>query len=306
MKDNTGVEIARFRKRVQDDFAQRNFGALEALAGKIIKEKSLFDTGSWKIVQFHSAITPDSDNSDADYWKWYDDRIRDWEAKYPESITARTVHIDYLTSYAWSARGGEFAYKVKAEAWPVFAERLAQAKDQITIASKLEQHSPMFWYAGFNVALGQGWSKEETISWFETVKSAYPDFWGIDYVMAGYLQPKWYGKEGEWEQFLLAEINRPGGLREEGYARIAFAMRNHFSNVFKESKIQWPLVRKGFLQARARYPRSQLLLNQFAFMAYLAQDRETASALFKGIGFDAKMEVWNTMEAFEQARIWAN
>ena len=40
--------------------------------------------------------------------------------------------------------------------------------------------------------------------------------------------------------------------------------------------------------------------------AFFWRPNYMVSALFKEIGVDANMEVWYTMEAFEQARIWAN
>lgn len=302
--DAIGNEMGQFNNGVWDDFENRKWDALEELAGRIIAEQSKFGNGSWKIAQFHWAITPSGvPNTN---WKWYEEHIKDWEAKYPRSVTARVAHVKFLTAYAWDARGTATADKVKDSSWPLFEDRLAQAYDQLVIAIKLNQKSPVLWFAGFDVALGQGWSKESTLNWFRTAKAAYPDFWGMDAAYFNYLLPRWYGESGEWEKLALSEIHRPGGLGEEGYARSVLLMERYYTNVFKESKAEWPLVKEGFLQMRARYPDSQLVLNQFAFVAILAEDRETAIPLFKEIGVHADPGVWESVAAFKENRSWVN
>ena len=302
--DAIDEEMAQFNRDAWNSFEHRRFGELEAVAAQAIKERAIFGTGSWKITQLHWAITPPSEG--AINWKWYDEHIRDWEAKYPQSVTAHIVHAQYYTAFAWNARGGEDSDKVKPDAWPLFEERLGEANKQLAIASRLAQKSPMFWHAGFTVALGQGWPKEAAIKWFKAAKEAYPDYWGFDAALYQFLLPRWYGEEGEWEKMALEEIKRPGGLAEEGYARAVLGMEMYHKNVFKETKADWQIVKTGFLQMREKYPTSKLILNQFAFVAILAEDRQTAMPLFKEIGVHPDPGVWGSVAQYKDNRNWVN
>ncbi|MGA7723636.1 MAG: hypothetical protein WCA95_00035 [Opitutaceae bacterium] len=295
-------EVTQFTKQVWNDFEDRKWDALEDLAAKSIADQSKFGNGAWKIAMLHYAIAPSGvPNTN---WSWYEEHIKDWERKYPRSVTARVEHVRFLTAYAWDARTTAEADKVKESAWPVFADRLAQAHEQLAIALKLGQRSPALWYAGFDVALGEGWPKKVTFAWFQAAKAAYPDYWIIDNTYYNYLLPRWYGEEGEWERIALAEIHRPGGTGEEGYARNVLQMERYYTNVFKETKVEWPLVKEGFQKLLQRYPDSQLILNQFAYAAVLAEDRETAIPLFKQIGVHADPGVWGSPADFKANRSW--
>lgn len=304
--DAVSDEVGQFNRGVRNDFASERFDKLEAVASEIIVERSRFGTGSWKIVQFHWAITPS--RTAGTHWDWYEAHIRDWEEKFPLSVTAHIAHARFLTAYAWVAQGADpddaDASNIKVSAQPLFSERMAEANEQLTIAGQLELKSPEFWFTGLDVALGQGWPKQVTKAWFDAGKAAYPDFWGLDPGYFHYLLPSWYGEAGEWERAALEEIHRPGGLGLEGYARSVFRMERYYVNVLGDSTAEWPLVREGYFQMRKRYPDSQLLLNNFALMAVLAEDRETGVPLFKKIGVHADPSVWASVAEFKQYRTW--
>jgi hypothetical protein len=304
--DAIGNESGQFNRGVRNDFASERFDKLEAVASQIIVERSRFPTGSWKIVQFHWAITPS--RAPGTHWDWYESHFKDWEEKFPLSATAHIAHARFLTAYAWAAQDSDpdnnDASNIKEFAQPLFSERMAQANEQLTIAGQLDQKSPEFWFTGLDVALGQGWSKQATKAWFNAGKAAYPDFWGMDASYFHYLLPGWHGQPGEWERAALEEIHRPGGLGLEGYARNVLKMELYYVNVLRDSTAQWPLVREGFFQMRKRYPDSQLLSNEFALMAVLAEDRDTGAPLFKKIGIHADPNVWSSVAEFKQYRAW--
>lgn len=302
-EDAIGNEVLAFNQLVRMAFENERFGALEKIATQALEEKARFGNGSWKIVQFHWAIIPPDLDSNTD-WKRFDELTQKWEAKYPESITARVQRILFLTQYAWAAQGAKSA-KVKPEASPLFESRLADAKIELVAAKGLAQKSPMLWEAGFTVALGQGWSKEDAVAWYYEGQASEPGFWDLENQLTCYLLPRWYGKEGEWEAFALYECNRKGSLGEEGYARTVAVMARYYDNIFRKSRVQWPLVKKGFDQLRARYSKSLYILNQYASLAVQAMDRPTAILLFDEINGRADPQVWPTIDKFEAARDWA-
>lgn len=299
--DDIQAEIGHFKHDVRADFGSENFGALETLSAQLIADKARFDNGSWKIYQFHAALEPTVRGSE----DAMDARIQKWEAQYPLSVTARIAHVMLFTDYAWEARGGGWASEVTPQGMQLFSERLVKANDELTAARRLDQKSPMLWGAGLVVALGQGWSKDDAMEFYNEGKAFEPSFWNLDVRMATFLLPRWYGESGEWEKLAEDEIGRSGGLGEEGYARTVFAMAGYHKNVFKETRARWTLARKGYLLMRERYPNSKAVLSEFAFLAVEAGDKPLARSLFKEFDGHGDPGVWRTLEYLQQCEQWA-
>ncbi len=294
-KDPIDTEIAKFRAQVHRSFTEDNFAELEQLSAQLVREKSRFGDGFWKIYHFHDALKLANSKSD-DVWAAREARIERWEAQYPASIAARVVHIGFLTDYAWRARGSAYADKVKADAWGPFENRLAQAYILYQAALKFEERSPMLWYAGQTIALGQGWPVEEVMKSFAAAKASEPEFWHYDDEITYFLLPRWYGSDGDWERFAEAEMQRKDGLGAEGYARSVFDLRYYYQNIFKETRAQWPLVKQGFLLLHKKYPDSKVLLNEYAYLACVAEDRPSAREAFDEMNGQANSWVWSKVK----------
>jgi hypothetical protein len=305
-KDAIDDEISQFRHVVLTDFRNEDFTALETLSSQLIAEKARFKNGSWKIFQFHSALKLAKNASDGS-WNGWKARIQRWENQYPQSVTARIAEIMFLTDYAWNARGGEYVDKVKESAWPIFNNRLAEAHKVLDAAGKLTQKSPMLWSAGLVVAVGQGWPKDETVRFYNEGKIFEPEFWNLDINISYYLLPRWYGEGEEWERFAQREIERKGGLGAEGYARTVFATGScYYKNIFQECHANWELLKKGFAQMHDHYPESKQILDEYAFLAVQAGDRNLARRIFKDLNGEGDPAVWRTEEYFRSCVLWAN
>lgn len=65
-------------------------------------------------------------------------------------------------------------------------------------------------------------------------------------------------------------------------------------------------MREGFTELDHAFGASNNRLNEACFLAALADDRETAKALFDRIGEDADLSVWKYQANFNGYRAWAN
>jgi hypothetical protein len=291
-KDAVEKAIDGFKEIVLGRLEGGRFDELEVLSAHIIREKSLFGDGSWKILRFHEALELPA-VAPEEKWRVREGDIVKWEARFPGSVTARTVHIGFLVSYARHARDPGSALSARDVAGSPLAERLARASDLFQTAGKLDEKSPMLWFEGQRVALLQGWPATDVLSGFYEAKRAEPGFWHYDGQVAEFLLPSWYGKDGDWEKLAEAEIQRSDGLGVEEYARTVYEMSARYKDVFKDSRAGWALVKEGYGAMVQKYPDSRKLLNQFALLAVLADDVPEAHEAFRAMGGQADPSVWS-------------
>jgi hypothetical protein len=297
-------EMVAFRNETRQLYNNRNFEKLETRADDVRSSKAKFDNGEWILTHFYSSLACQKDEPES-MWQLHEKIHKDWEEKFPQSITAKTAHADFLAEYAWHARGTGYANEVTDDGWRLFAERLESARTLLADAKNLSPKCPVTYQVEMTVALGQSWKKEEFARLFEEAKALEPTYFPFDLAQAKFLMPRWHGELGDWETAAEKEINRPGGLGLAGYARVATHLRGYYDDFFSESKASWEKTQLGFEQLRKDYPKSAEILNQYARMACAANDRATAKRLFEEIGNKVITDVWGSRRRFNEMRKWA-
>jgi hypothetical protein len=298
-------EIYKFRISVRQAYNQSRLDELEATAADLRRKKEVFGNGSWKIAQFYSAFACREDEP-ASMWKLHEQIHQAWVKAKPASVTARVALADFLTEYAWDARGSDFADSVTEEGWRLFGQRLAAAKEVLREASNLPEKDPYWPMVALVIARGQGWKTADTDALVEEATVAEPTFWGYHIERATSLLPRWHGAPGDWEQYANKMADRPNGLGDELYARIVVNMAGYHDNVFKTSKASWPRTRNGLQIMRQKYPRSLEILSNSAWMAALKEDRPLAKELFDQLGSSYLASVWRKPERFVHIKHWAD
>lgn len=110
-----------------------------------------------------------------------------------------------------------------------------------------------------------------------------------------YNAPKWGGSAQAIEDFARAAVGRTRKTEGEGmYARIYWyaAQSQYHDQLFSQSKVDWPTMKRGIHDVLARYP-DAWNLNNFARFACLAGDRAEAQALAARVGDIPDADVWN-------------
>ena len=296
-------ELIQFRRETRQLYNNRKFAELEAVADRVRSGKERMPDGDWKIYHFYDSLQCRDDEPES-MWKIHDEIHKAWEKQFPQSITARVAHADFLTTYAWQARTAQVATKVTEEGWRLFRERLGEARTVLDQAKSLSPSCPMWWHVRQKVALGQSWPLAEYNALFKEAKAFEPEFFRYDFSRAKYLLPRWLGEPGDWEKAALDQIPLQGPTGSEIYARVVCEMESYHQNVFQESAASWRKARKGFDDLRAHYPASVEILNRYCRMSYIAGDRDLAKKLFGEIGANKASNVWYRNE-FERAKAWA-
>jgi len=124
---------------------------------------------------------------------------------------------------------------------------------------------------------------------------------------ANYLEPKWYGTEGEAEAF-AEQISRRLGGKEGDFVYFEIASLLNCPPCGTGSpgfKLSWPRVKDGYSAMERLYGTSNVKMNRFAFMAVKAGDQSTAKEIFSAIGEKWDRPTWRREVEFITARDWA-
>jgi hypothetical protein len=274
---------------------------------KLRDSKERFAGGAWKFFSAYCAISLDESASDTE-WNEHFATLEAWTNARPESITARVALANAFNSYAWKARGDDWASEVKEEGWQLFAERLGKAMRVLNEARSLKEQCPYMWSVLLQTELGTQTDRRIFDATFKQAVAAWPDYPPFYQHRAWYLLPRWNGEEGEWEADLAKSADQLGG--EAGdilYARVVWCMHQSkmFSNVFKENQLSWPRADRGFEAMEKQFPASLPALSEHAYLAALAEDGATTKKCFALIRGRIELSIWHTRQKFLQCTDWS-
>src|SRR5207247_7634526 len=119
---------------------------------------------------------------------------------FPQSITEPVVRARAWTDYAWDARGGGYAYTVTKEGGRQFQLRMSRAREILEEAARLPVRCPNWYGVMQEVALAQGWDREEYSHLLSEAAKAEPNYYYYYANAARFLLPRWYGRPGVWER----------------------------------------------------------------------------------------------------------
>jgi hypothetical protein len=265
--------------------------------------------GVWRLFDFYDALTnPYSHPHETDLdWTAHIEIIKRWNSLHPESATARIALAGSYVNYAWFARGHGYSDTVSQNGWDLFTERFQLAKTTLLEAARLKDKCPYWFELMQMIALAEGWDKPFEKEIFEKSTAFEPTYYHFYREYANYLQPKWYGEEGEAEAFAEQISDHVGG--DDGdiiYFEIASLLACQCQSTKTSlDGLSWPRIQHGYIALRQHYGVSNLKMNRFALMAYSSDDKLDANKAFAAIGEDWEHTVWKNQQTFEDAKTWA-
>jgi hypothetical protein len=298
-----------YASQIKQYFSQGNFDQLEKIVHEARQGKGRVLGGTWKLAAFYDAIyaTYIRENADESDWKVYLDSLKQWVAAKPESAAARISLAEAYVSYGWAARGTGYANTVSSKGWELYNERVAMGAATLAEAARLKEKCPYWYEAMQTVSLSQGWDKAQARELLEVAVAGEPDYYHYYREFAFFLQPKWYGDEGEAEAFTAEVADRVGGPRGDivyfELASLGSCQCNSEKNALQN--MSWPRIKQGYAALEQQYGVSSLKRNRFASMAVKAGDKQAAREAIIAIGAEWEKEVWISSEKFESAKTWA-
>jgi hypothetical protein len=278
------------------------FEELDAQARQLRETKARFTDGSWKLYAFYEAFSPENVKENTGKLDAVLSATHQWVEKRPDSVSARVALARALVDEAWRIRGDGYASSVQDRSWELIAERAQQAAEILSISRGRPETYPEWSECRMRLAFLQPMDRSEYDQLFDAAIAVEPDYYGFYSSRAHYLLPRWNGNDGEWEADLASRTVRRPAI----YARTVAAMHDSFTNVFKESRVSWPVVKQGYEEQLKAYPESLQLRSAFCFMSILADDRAQAARLFDTIGPRVDLTIWRSREKFLDGWIWAH
>ncbi|HTS38454.1 MAG TPA: hypothetical protein VMH04_22460 [Candidatus Solibacter sp.] len=292
-----------YQNAIAELLKEKKFKDLDCLANEARAGKTRFSGGAWKLRQLYIGLdSPRPGHPTEVEWKAHMKLIENWKDSYPKSVTAPIALAESYVSYGWAARGTGYSDDVSQSGWKLFGQRAAKAKQILNDAAVGGVKCPDWYIAMQLVSRAEGWPLEQARDLFLKAAKFEPGYQYYYRVFAGYLQPKWSGKEGDAARFAEEWADRIGG--EAGdllYYQIAEVIVcacadpefGHFS---------WARAQKGFAALEKTYGPSLVSVNAFALMATKNTEWVLADTEFKRIGDQWVKDTWTSEQWFNQMR----
>ena len=309
LKGNIYIEQGEFGP-VVTLLAEEKFEDLEQIASRLREEKSRSSTAEWQLSNFYMYLSdtwpvPESSKEDS-----LQNLINRWIELKPESITPRIVLAKAYVSLAWEARGTGFSDTIMPEMQKRFDENLKMAEKVLLEAENLKDKDPELYNTLMIANFGLGKRPSDVEPIFLKGIGVEKGYHALYLTMANYLQPKWFGGQGEIEEFADKAVNLTREQEGESlYAIVAQVAIPKYSeanpDAFLKFNFSYDRIKKGFEDILQKYPKSDYYLNTYCFVAAIHKDKDTATHLFEEIGANWNQRAWCFESHYKKYYDWA-
>ncbi|MCA9800945.1 MAG: DUF4034 domain-containing protein [Cyanobacteria bacterium HKST-UBA02] len=264
--------------RVKDILLKEDFAALDKLASEFRSSKQMLSSGVWYlddlILEIDNLPYFDFD----DNYKARVALLKKWTKQHPDSNLALCARAKVLKSFAWKARGDNYANEVTEEGWKKFHARIAEGIKALDLAKS----KTVEWYSTRqSLAVGEDIERAKYDELVAESQKLYPDHDLVVWQKAHWLQPQWNGEGGEVDKYMKAEADKRGGTDGDIlYARTAWGLNKSAFNLFEVADPDWDRVKRGFTALEKKYPDSPALRGELVILAMMKNDEETAASAF--------------------------
>ena len=290
------------KDKASDLFKKGDYKGLETVVSLV---KGGFDIRESypALAGFYDAFYIDGKQSEEE-WQEQRKKLEEWLSEIPDSLTARIVLSDWYVSYGWKARGSGEADTVTPEGWRLLRERVAEAERVLKGVPPEKIDDPEYYNRWLWVGIGGGLSVDEMNRYFDKGVELAKDYYGLYKTKAYYLLPRWYGREGDWEQFLKESADAfPVEKGDVFYAHLAREQAHFYGETFFDTcDVDYARIKRGYLLEAGHERPGSNNSSDFCYLAAIYGDKETAVKLFLELGDDANIPSFGTRDDFLRLR----
>lgn len=253
---DSAEQIAKWEAKGRALMAAQKWDEIEKTAAQLQVSQTAAVDGTPDLSAFFDGVCEQKPN-----FATHARRIAAWLKAKPASPLARAAQIELWTDEAWRARGNGFADSITPEGTKRMDECLGRAAALVEALmlkpAKNSFDSPLIFRTLLNWGQLAGIGREGLDAIYAQASQLFPNYQSLHSVRANALLPRWYGEEGEWEQWAKT---RADGLKGEAgdifYARIVMRLAENHGNIFDETKADYPRATRGLEALLARNPNS--------------------------------------------------
>ncbi|MCC6489667.1 MAG: right-handed parallel beta-helix repeat-containing protein, partial [Candidatus Hydrogenedentes bacterium] len=306
----------------------KEFAPLEAIVKRLRDEKTRFPSGEWQLPFFYEWLSDAGQFMEGESEVRFFKMIDAWKAAYPDSLTWRMVLCKAYQQRAWGYRGSGYSYTVTEEGWKGYHDYLDRAWKVLEECSKIEPKDPEYFQVRAELVMEAPPSSESSTTTLTGVivrtlfSSLFSDpektpfvkgvafeplYYPLYYERTRALLPRWGGSREAMLAFAEKSADDTAKLAGDTlYAVIATKVKAWESNEnFLAYGFSWPRIQKGYDRILQDFPDSWWRLSWYCWLACVYEDNAVAATLFKKIGDNWDIEVWDTEPRFTAYRKWA-
>lgn len=271
-------------EQVKRAFSARDFAKLNAMAREFRTRRSRTPSGTWKLSWFYRGMSIATEQKEGACSKEAFPVFEDWKKADPSQPTPYIAQAAILTNYAFCVRGGRLGHEVPDEAWPVFYEHIAAARQVLEANEKVASVDPQYYaeMIGISTAEGSwGWSLKSLLD--EAVAKE-PYYYDIYFRAVRYYLPQWNGDRGDIHWLGNYAVDQTEqGEGKAAYARVMWTLDEVKGADLTE--MDWPTAKLAMEDVLRTFPDNWNAVN-FARISCRMNDSEAAARFFERVSSD--------------------
>lgn len=295
---------------VHKAWVKKDFKKLEAWAQEYGVKGSRTSDGYSPLMAFYQGISDGFNNCAKTHqksekeWLYQEERLKEWQNAYPDSLAAKLALAFFTTNYAWHARGNGYANTVGDSDWARFNERIESARNQLEAIASPCENNPAWYDAMLSIALAQAWPREEFERIYRKGVELDPYYVGLYYARTNYLLPQWYGSYREYHEAIDEAVQATRKrLGEALYAKLHWTYSD-VKQMFESGRVDWHRMKNGFEDSLHAFP-DKWTRNNFARFACEANDPVTLKRELDKLGDNIMPEAWFSTEYLTYCKAYA-
>lgn len=183
----------------------------------------------------------------------------------------------------WDARGTGYAGTVSKEAWAIYTRQLEEAESLLDSASPALKSTGSWHAVKLRLAYQLGAKKGTGAPEFQRAVAAWPYYMRLYNTAVNYSMPEWGGNFDDVEAIAQYAYDKTKATSGAAWYAMVYteAFSSNSKHVLRDTKVNWPLMKRGFGDALNNPMFGDRFLFSFARTACQVQDRAEAKRLYE-------------------------
>ena len=186
----------------------------------------------------------------------------------------------------------------------LFKQYNEQAREYLLATKEISSQDPHWYSLMLTIEKNLGIEERFFRKTLQEGMERYPHYYETYFSAVIYFLPRWHGSKRHVEEFANTAAEHTRDIEGTGlYSRIYWYAGSYTGRgtLFKDYDVNWEKMKQGFHDIIKKYP-SQWNINNFAFFACMAQDRDTTKELLRKVQVPSA-HVWDGL--FETCKQFA-